>query len=1040
MKIEKYLVLNKYLLSLWGVSEFQELQDKLKDISDTSNKEIDSYLNILLSYFGNKIDEANQNIITKDKLELYAENITDYLRQINSHREPIRLKYFQYLAVLFTEIVLDNLKNNQLNFIYYLNEFLHHYKAENRVELLDDFIEDDLKKIAYWMATGSGKTLIMHINYYQFLHYKLFSPDSILLITPNEGLSKQHYEELEKSGIPCRIYSGNFCSSDSFKTRDEVLVIEMTKLVETKKGGGVTISINAFEGQNLIFVDEGHKGQKAEEQKWATLRKQLAEKGMVFEYSATFGQILGEKNKATLKEYAKAIIFDYSYKYFYQDGYGKDFSVLNAKNIKIDENRFQETMFLANLLDFYEQLLIFEEKKESAKRKNLEKPLWIFVGTTVSGSAEESDVVQIVSFLNKVIKEPDWVNSKLTAILTGKAEFKNESGEDIFAKKFSYIRKKGVIIDDLFAKLFGGKGGFGIYELKSAKGEFGLKTGENKYFGVINIGDTSSFKKQLEKIGLAVETDAISESLFDHIKEFDSSVNILIGSKKFIEGWDTWRVSSMGLLNIGTGQGPQIIQLFGRGVRLKGENMSLKRSMDKDLSQLERLNIYGIRADYLSSFLEALSKEEVDLETIEIPVQPRYEEKWETLYTLAKENVDFNNDVVLFMEEAEKFSVTLNKMPTLSAHQSEERNTQGIVTSNIPLNTTGLTLANNEEKRKKLNLLFDWDNILLDLYEFKLERGYWNLILDREIIQHFLFYSDRYEILITPETLEVNTIKDVKRLENIALQLLKRYIDQYYTFHLKSYEKNHLCYAPLTEESALSIFAKPNDGYNYTIQISNSKDNQELISKIKALAQDLDRLFLEKDVKDELPRVYFDRHLYLPILLNNKNINKMHPEGLVESEKNFLNGLNVYLSSKKTEFNDKEIYLLRNYPKSGVGFFNLSSFYPDFIMWVKYQNKQIIAFLDPKGLEHQKSLDSEKVQLHKNIKEIEKNIGNKDIILESFILSITPYNTLIQGLVNPIKKDVYESNHILFLLPNNMEWQNQLFGILRKSYIANISQ
>ncbi len=31
MKIEKYLILNKYLLSLFGVSEFRDLQEKLKD-------------------------------------------------------------------------------------------------------------------------------------------------------------------------------------------------------------------------------------------------------------------------------------------------------------------------------------------------------------------------------------------------------------------------------------------------------------------------------------------------------------------------------------------------------------------------------------------------------------------------------------------------------------------------------------------------------------------------------------------------------------------------------------------------------------------------------------------------------------------------------------------------------------------------------------------------------------------------------------------------------------------------------------------------
>jgi ERCC4-related helicase len=56
------------------------------------------------------------------------------------------------------------------------------------------------------MATGTGKTLIAHINYHQFFHYNLFSPDNILFITPNERLSKQHFEELEKRGIFCRLY------------------------------------------------------------------------------------------------------------------------------------------------------------------------------------------------------------------------------------------------------------------------------------------------------------------------------------------------------------------------------------------------------------------------------------------------------------------------------------------------------------------------------------------------------------------------------------------------------------------------------------------------------------------------------------------------------------------------------------------------------------------------------------------------------------------------------------------------------------------
>jgi hypothetical protein len=33
-----------------------------------------------------------------------------------------------------------------------------------------------------------------------------------------------------------------------------------------------------------------------------------------------------------MQEYSKAILFDYSYKYFYEDGFGKDFDVLNLRS------------------------------------------------------------------------------------------------------------------------------------------------------------------------------------------------------------------------------------------------------------------------------------------------------------------------------------------------------------------------------------------------------------------------------------------------------------------------------------------------------------------------------------------------------------------------------------------------------------------------------------------------------------------------------------------------------------------------------------
>ena len=100
---------------------------------------------------------------------------------------------------------------------------------------------------------------------------------------PNEGLSDQHLAEMAASDIPARRFDLN--ESGLMTTgKDVVRVIEITKLVEEKRGGGVSVPVEAFEGNNLIFVDEGHKGSGGEA--WQSFRDALGETGFTFEYSA----------------------------------------------------------------------------------------------------------------------------------------------------------------------------------------------------------------------------------------------------------------------------------------------------------------------------------------------------------------------------------------------------------------------------------------------------------------------------------------------------------------------------------------------------------------------------------------------------------------------------------------------------------------------------------------------------------------------------------------------------------------------------------
>lgn len=182
----------------------------------------------------------------------------------------------------------------------------------------------------------------------------------------------------------------------------------------------------------------------------------------------------------------------------------------------------------------------------------------------------------------------------------------------------------------------------------------------------------------------------------------------------------------MGLLNIGRGQGPQIIQLFGRGVRLKGKGMSLERSDEKSAVQfLEMLNICGIKADYLSKFLETISKEEVEFETIEIPVTSQHEKKWKSLYTLTKdEKKRFEEEEIVRLELDDRIHFTIDLLPKVSTYLAKERKEEGIKMGQIRAEVQPMRLT------EDIIDLLDWDRIWEEICDFRIVKdiGTWFLI------------------------------------------------------------------------------------------------------------------------------------------------------------------------------------------------------------------------------------------------------------------------------------------------------------------------
>lgn len=1000
VKLEQRLVLLAWLNRHFGYEHNRDLLADTKEAAEGFDASGRSYVYHRLEARGHKV------MIPLADLARYDDNIREHLRAMNARRpEPITLRYFQHVAALFTEIFLDWYFHRRGEMLRSLNRFVEERNASKSAGEPNDaqFLESDLKKLAFWMATGGGKTLIMHINYRQFLHYNNLPLDNILLITPNEGLSEQHMAEMSASGIPCRRFDLNE-SGLMMAGKDAVRVIEITKLVEEKRGGGVSVPVEAFEGNNLIFVDEGHKGSGGEA--WRSFRDALGQTGFTFEYSATFGQALtAARNDELTTEYGKNIVFDYSYRYFHGDGHGKDFRILNLKEEATEDGT--EALLLGNLLSFYEQQRVFEEQAEALRPYNLEKPLWVFVGSTVNAVYTEakqkrSDVLTVARFLHHVLENKrNWAIRTIKKLIEGKSGLITPDGRDVFEGKFKHIRESSlspeeayqdILVNVLHAQV---GGGLHLCDIRGSDGEIGLKaSGAEDYFGLIYIGDTSTFKKLVEddNSGITLEEDAVAGSLFDGIGDPDTSINVLIGAKKFMEGWNSWRVSNMGLLNVGRQEGSEIIQLFGRGVRLRGRGFSLKRSAALDgkhphhVGLLETLNIFAVRANYMSQFREYLEKEGVESEgDVELPVEIRRNKDFLGKGLVvprvpAERNFAEEADILLEPDPTVRVRVDMSlKVQTLESGEDGVTAVAARAGRDLPIPVPSLELV-------------DWQTVYLELLEYKERKGLTNLVVRPATPRMIVATSEpsRLYSLIADETVVTpRSFADTPLLQEATLSILRKYIDRFYRVRQERWDSEHMVYRELDGEDT--------NFQDYMVRIPRGEE--ELIAAVQRLIEEGDRIY--RDDTRELPTIHFDRHLYQPLLVERGDRVKSVPPGLNDGERRFVEDVRAYSRSEKDKYlAEKELYLLRNLSRGkGIGFFDRRGFYPDFILWLKDGSAQRIVFIEPHGMVYAGPYaNDDKARLHESLPDLAKAMSArtklKNVALDSFIVSATPYEDL----------------------------------------------
>ena len=455
-------------------------------------------------------------------------------------------------------------------------------------------------------------------------------------------------------------------------------------------------------------------------------------------------------------------------------------------------------------------------------------------------------------------------------------------------------------------------------------------------------------------------------------------------------------------------------------MRLRGKVHSLKRSAavpgnhPPHIKLLETLNLFAVRANYMAQFRDYLEREGVETEpVVELP-----------LFVWANEQFLQRGLVVPRPEEGRDFAAETLLLLTPDANirlrvdlsvkvQAMESSAQGLQTAQVQAGH-GNTIPSESLA------LVDWEQAFLDLLDYKAHKGWANLLVRPEAPRAIL-ENVSYALVADEAVFRPRTFEDRARLQEAVSAILRKYVDAFYRRAHEQWDSQNLVYRPLDLDDPNLAFNCPSVGEKkvaYTMRVPGSR--KELVEAIEKLRTQMDRLIKEEN--SGLPRIYFDRHLYLPLILKRGDELSAEPPALEPSEAQFVRDLKVYWEAEKDRsLKGKEIFLLRNLSRGkGVGFFEESGFYPDFILWIVDGQQQRIVYIEPHGMLHAKAyIHDDKARLWERLPDLAREIGQRsercNITLDSYIISATPYADLYQRYDDGTwSRDKFAHYHILF--------------------------
>ncbi|PDX32170.1 restriction endonuclease subunit R [Helicobacter pylori] len=930
-------------------------------------------------------EELNANEIN-DPLEMLDFKSFDSNKELLDYQQQALINAFRMLVAYFRDF-----KENKKEFYAFyqkhysfahcdfakkkLNHLLKSYfKVENHCVRFENFIN----RLAFYMATGSGKTIVI-IKLVELLSVAmgmgLIPKKNIMFFSANEHLIKQFEKEIEKynrnkdyskqidfKNLKSVTNKDFYHASKDFFQKIALFYYRADLMSDEESKENLLNYKDCWDnGENYVILDEAHKGNKTESKRQAIFSL-LSLKGFLFNFSATFTE---ESDLITA-------VYNLSVGEWVKLGYGKESVLLKKNNL----NAFKELKDLNDRekeIALLKALLLLGMQKRYKVEGYFHDPLMLVF--THSVNVENSDAEIFFKTLARVIENDDgsdFLKAKDDLLEELKnPEFLFSDGKDQ-KDKIEVFKEglKGMDFKGLKEAVFYASNGH-IEVIINPKNNqeiaFKLNTSD-KVFCLIRIGDiTEWIREKLKSVKMVSKNLSFKEeSYFSQIDK--SSINILVGSRAFDTGWDSTRPSVILFLNIGLDDDAKklVKQSFGRGVRIE--------SVKNQRQRLAYLEIDEAVKDKLKPNAAML----------------------ETLFVIPTNHASLEA-ILKFQKESENGGENRG-----SWHEIKLEKT--------PIKHALFVPCYRKEQTNALKISQS-ASFKMSEKNFKDLKEHFHLMSEKHfILKHEIYDPKDYALL--KKMIQTAHFKKVstwhyKDLDYMISEIKgKLYPNQ----KVPKDEFNALDNEKIVHFKRVKVKADKKEKLIQTIQeVKEYAPLDKETLRIKIAQGEIDPYDTEKHKQDRTFKVgdaellKLKEHYYTP-LIKAKNCDWLKHVVKVESEIDFLKELQKTETIKTLQENydfwafskiDEHLdNLFIPYIDNSTG---ERKFFPDFIFWLEKGGTQIICFIDPKGTkiaEYQNKADAYKLFKDKifnpkddpnlKIKVVLKFYGNKDDVGERY--------------------------------------------------------